>query len=167
MESEGAPRHIESLTARFSGQALVGAGTVLSVKDLHDAEVAGASFFVSPHWEPDLSDTARALGLSLIPGVLTPSEVMRAHAAGWRILKLFPAHLGGPRYLRSLREPMKDIGFIPTGGVNDLNIGDYVAAGAVAVGLGSWLVDPNLGPEGTRERARRARAAFAGTPVNQ
>ncbi|MDB5099773.1 MAG: 2-dehydro-3-deoxyphosphogluconate aldolase [Cyanobacteria bacterium RYN_339] len=119
---------------------LVGAGTIL---DLHQAEIAwtaGAAFLVSPHFEPSVVAVGLASGRLVIPGALTPSEALAAFTAGARTVKIFPVEsLGGPRYLKLLRDPLPFLRFFPTGGVTLADAPAYLANGAVAVGVGTAL----------------------------
>ena len=98
-------------------------------------------------------------GLAVMPGVLTPSEVMLALRMGVEVVKRFPSSLGGPSYLKALRGPFPEVSFVPTGGVSEENVGEWFSAGAFAVGVGSALVPRSLGGPREREqvveRARR------------
>ena len=104
-----------------------------------EARTAGARFIVSPHSKASLAEAMVASGLATMLGALTPTEVEQASAFGADIVKIFPASLGGPDYLKSLRGPFPDIPMMPSGGVNAANIGAWLAAGAVAVSAGSEL----------------------------
>jgi 2-dehydro-3-deoxyphosphogluconate aldolase / (4S)-4-hydroxy-2-oxoglutarate aldolase len=141
--------------------AIAGAGTVLEVAQYKAAEKAGAKFIVSPGVDVSVLEFARDREVPFIPGVFTPSEVMCARAYGFTMLKLFPGELGGIGHLKSLRGPFPDLHFMPTGGVNNTNIQDWVNAGAIAVGIGSSLTgDGDL--NGIRARARELRAVLDG-----
>ena len=100
---------------------------------------AGAQFLVSPGTQESLTAAMIATGVPVFTGAFTPSEVMSAVRFGVAAVKVFPAALGGPAYLKSLRGPFPDVPFMPTGGVNAANLGDWLAAGAIAVGAGSEL----------------------------
>lgn len=135
--------HAEQLFAalRSSGQPLVaGVGTVRTREDLARAIDWGASFIVSPHLDEDIVATAVASGLMAIPGAFTPTEILRAHAAGAQAIKLFPADSLGPRFVRAFRAPVPDLALVPTGGVTLELAKEFREAGAWAVGLGSPLV---------------------------
>lgn len=121
---------------------LVGAGTVLSPRDVMASAEAGAAFVVSPGLALDVLEAARRAAFLAIPGVLTPTEVQRASAHA-PLLKLFPAGLGGPPLLRTLRGPFPDVRFVPTGGVAAENVAEWFAAGAFAVGAGTDLCPPD------------------------
>lgn len=133
----GAAAAIRKLAARHPS-VLVGAGTVLSERQASAAAAAGARFLVSPHLDARLLERAADLGVPFVPGALTPSEVQRARDLGAPIVKIFPAaRVGGPRYLRDLLGPFSDLEIMATGGVTLDDASDYLAAGALAVGLGS------------------------------
>lgn len=156
LNSSGALDAIERLRAGAHPDLVVGAGTVRKPSDVEDASAAGAQFLVSPNL--DLASLERSTHHRVLhlPGVLTPSEAQAAHAAGCRMVKLFPCDALGPNYLKALRAPLNDIDFVPTGGVNLDNLSAYLRAGAVAVGLGSSLVS---GPrQDLAEVTSRARA---------
>lgn len=155
------PLHsIEQLAARFSGRLLVGAGTVMSIAAAERAIGAGATFLVSPHTDEALVAWAAERGIPAFPGALTPTEVVRAWNAGAAGVKLFPASAVGPAFIRELRGPLPGIPVVPTGGVSAENAGDFIRAGAVAIGLGSWLIGDGT-PDGVRERGLRVRASIA------
>ena len=142
--------------ARFGAAVAIGAGTVRTVLDVAAAVDAGAAYLVSPHTDPSLAAKARSLGVAYLPGAFTPTEIVAAMAAGATAVKLFPARLGGPWYLRDIREPLPDVPIVPTGGVSAENAAEWFAAGAVAVGVGGSLIGDALdgGPlSGLRARA--------------
>ena len=120
-------------------QALVGAGTVLTPDQAGAAADSGAAFLVSPGTTPELAEAMLDTGLPVLSGAMTPSEVMTATALGVHAVKLFPASLGGPSFLRALRGPFPHVPLVPTGGVSADNLGDWFAAGALAVGAGGEL----------------------------
>ena len=139
----------------------VGAGTVLDVGDASAALEAGATFLVAPHTDPALVAWANARGVPFLPGALTPTEVLAAHRAGASAVKVFPASLGGPGHIAALRAPFPDIGLVPTGGVDAGNAAAFLAAGALAVGVGAWLTGP-VDPGLVAERAAALVAAVSG-----
>lgn len=141
LNSAGALRHIEMIQERFP-QLLTGAGTVRTADETSEALAAGAHFLVSPNFDRDSIALSREAGILHLPGVFTASEAQTANAFGCSMVKLFPAEINGPAYLKSLRAPLDQIEFVPTGGINPLNVAEYVAAGAVALGVGSALVGP-------------------------
>ncbi len=143
LNSPSALSALPVLRTHFEGRMLIGAGTVRDVDQVQRASDAGAQFLISPNFDVDIVSFARTLGLLHIPGVFTATEAQTAFKAGCRMLKLFPMEAGGPAYLKSLRAPLNDIDFVPTGGVSLENIADYRRAGAAAVGMGSKLVMNN------------------------
>jgi 2-dehydro-3-deoxyphosphogluconate aldolase / (4S)-4-hydroxy-2-oxoglutarate aldolase len=124
---------------------------VTTKEQVEQAVAAGAVFLVSPGCDPDLVPFMQATKLAVLPGVLTPSEVMLARDLGLRTVKLFPGSLGGPSYLKALRGPFPDTNFVPTGGVSLENVDEWFAAGAFAVGAGSNLAPPRLKSETHRD----------------
>lgn len=150
---------IERLASRFAGRLLVGAGTVMSIDAAERAIGAGATFLVSPHTDEGLVSWAAERGIAAFPGALTPTEVVRAWNAGAAGVKLFPASAVGPAFIRELRGPLPGIPIVPTGGVSADNAGDFIRAGAVAIGLGSWLIGDGT-PDGVEQRGRQVRASI-------
>jgi len=133
---------IATLSARLGNRALVGAGTVLSAEDARACIDAGARFIVSPGLDVPTIQVARAAGVPVMPGALTPTEVITAWKAGADMVKIFPCSaVGGAKYIRALRGPLPQVRLLPTGGVNATTAADYIAAGASALGVGSELVD--------------------------
>jgi 2-dehydro-3-deoxyphosphogluconate aldolase/(4S)-4-hydroxy-2-oxoglutarate aldolase len=162
LNSGSALEAIGMLREALGPELLVGAGTVRTPDDVDAAIGAGARFLVSPNFDPPSVTRSRAAGVLHLPGVFTASEAQAAFAAGCPLVKLFPADALGPAYLRALRAPLDDIGFVPTGGIEADNLGDYVRAGAVAFGVGSALVrgtDPD--PLALTARARALVQALA------
>jgi 2-dehydro-3-deoxyphosphogluconate aldolase/(4S)-4-hydroxy-2-oxoglutarate aldolase len=147
---------------RLGPHAILGAGTVRSTAQAREAVAAGARFLVSPHTDPEIGQVALEERVAWLPGAFTPTEVVAAWAAGATAVKLFPARLGGPRYLRELREPLDDIRIVPTGGVGVESVADWFAAGAAAVGAGGPLIGDALDTgdlAGLRSRAAAMLAA--------
>jgi 2-dehydro-3-deoxyphosphogluconate aldolase / (4S)-4-hydroxy-2-oxoglutarate aldolase len=141
--------------------ALVGAGTVLSIDAAQKAVDAGARFIVSPHTDSALVAWCADQDVPCFPGALTPTEILAAWVAGASAVKLFPASAVGPGYLQQIAGPFPDIPLVPTGGVSAENAAEWIAAGAVAVGMGSWLVGDGE-PAGITGRARQVSRAVAG-----
>ncbi len=137
---------------------VVGAGTVLTANHARDAVAAGARFLLTPDVRPDVAAAALACGVPLVMGALTPTELSRAFELGAAAVKVFPARIGGPAYLRDLLGPFPGARLIPTGGVNVTNARGFLDAGALAVGAGTDVVPPSLvergDHEGIGERAR-------------
>jgi len=136
--------------------AALGAGTVLDAHQAREALAAGATFLVSPAPCADVVEAGVRAGLPVLPGAFTPGEVLAAWRSGASAVKLFPAATGGPRHLRDLRAPLPGIPFIPTGGIGLTDAADYLAVGAVAVGLGSSLTGPLDGRDGDDVLRKRA-----------
>ncbi|GIJ24758.1 bifunctional 4-hydroxy-2-oxoglutarate aldolase/2-dehydro-3-deoxy-phosphogluconate aldolase [Micromonospora lutea] len=156
-------RAIEALRAAAPPGGLVGAGTVLTVADVADVAAAGAQFVVTPAVVESIGEAARR-GLPVAAGALTPTEAVTAVRLGADAVKLFPASVGGPAYLRAVRDPFPDIPFVAVGGVGPAELPGYLAAGAIAVGVGGPLVgDAASGGDldALRERARAHLAAVA------
>lgn len=137
---------------------VVGAGTVLTIEAATRAVDAGARFLVSPHLDVDLVGWAAEHGVPMLPGAATPTEVLAAWRAGAAAVKVFPASSLGPTFVRELRGPFPDIPLQPTGGITVETAGDFIRAGAIAVGLGSWLFAGGSA-ESVADRAARACAA--------
>jgi 2-dehydro-3-deoxyphosphogluconate aldolase/(4S)-4-hydroxy-2-oxoglutarate aldolase len=156
-----APRVIRELSERFGDAAVVGAGTVVTAEQAGLAADAGARFLVSPGTTAELTASMKDTGLAVMTGALTPSEVMHAIALRTDVVKIFPASLGGPAYLRALRGPFPDTPLMPTGGVTPDNIRDWVAAGAIALGAGGDLVPASALANGDMAEIERRARAFA------
>jgi 2-dehydro-3-deoxyphosphogluconate aldolase/(4S)-4-hydroxy-2-oxoglutarate aldolase len=138
-----------------STSAEVGAGTVLTAQDAAAVHAAGASFVVTPAVTESIAASVE-LGLPVLAGALTPTEILSARDAGACAVKLFPAELGGPAYLAALRAPFPGIPLIPVGGVTLANGREYLARGAFALGVGSPLTGPASDPLDAAALARRA-----------
>ena len=132
---------IEQVTTRFGSDALVGAGTVLDAEDAKSCIASGAQFIVSPALNLDTIAYCREQDVAVMPGALTPTEVVQAWNAGADFVKVFPAGaVGGPSYLKSLKAPLPQIELVPTGGVSLKTAADFIKAGAAALGVGADLV---------------------------
>ncbi|WNB91156.1 bifunctional 4-hydroxy-2-oxoglutarate aldolase/2-dehydro-3-deoxy-phosphogluconate aldolase [Bacillus sp. NEB1478] len=118
---------------------IVGAGTVLNVRQAQSAVDAGAAFIISPGYVEELVKFSKEKDILYIPGVMTPTEVVRAYNHGLTLLKLFPSNLFGSSYLKGLRDPFPDVDFIPTGGISAENAREWLDAGAFAIGIGGGL----------------------------
>jgi 2-dehydro-3-deoxyphosphogluconate aldolase/(4S)-4-hydroxy-2-oxoglutarate aldolase len=128
--------------ASSAPEALVGAGTVLDPRTALACIDAGARFVVSPSLNPDTVRQCREAGVAVLPGALTPTEVVAAWDAGADLVKVFPAGaLGGASYIKALKAPLPQIPLVPTGGVNLQTAKDFIKAGAAALGVGADLVD--------------------------
>jgi len=153
---------IKDVATRCGGRILVGAGTVCTAQQARECIEAGAQFLVSPGLSPAVLQVAHAAGIIAAPGALTPTEIMAASEAGAKLIKVFPCgSVGGARYIKALRGPFPDLRFVPTGGVNSANVGEFFAAGAFAVGMGSDLIDAAALREGRKGDVVQAVRAIA------
>ncbi len=144
LTTAGALELITALTTTFGDALMIGAGTVLDADTARRAIDAGARYIVSPVFDAEVLATAHAHSVPALPGAYTPTEILRAHHAGADLVKVFPAELLGPGYIKGVLAPMPFLELMPTGGVTPQNVGQWMDAGAVVVGLGSALVDPKL-----------------------
>lgn len=155
---------ISAISETYGDGVLLGAGTLTMPGQVSEAADAGACFLVSPGIDEGVVAAMLETDRIAMAGALTPTEVMRAVRLGLDVVKLFPGSLGGPSYLRSLRGPFPDVSFMPTGGVSAVNVGEWLAAGALAVGAGSELAsaaDIRAGDfDSIREKGRRFLAAI-------
>jgi 2-dehydro-3-deoxyphosphogluconate aldolase/(4S)-4-hydroxy-2-oxoglutarate aldolase len=142
MSVPGAIDVIKELTQKYKDEIIMGAGTVLDPETGRAALLAGAQFIVSPTLNLDLIHLAHRYSAAVIPGTLTPTEILTAWNAGADMVKVFPAaQVGGPEYIKAIRGPLPQILLVPTGGVNLQNAGAFIKAGAAALGVGGELVD--------------------------
>ena len=144
MTVPGAIAAIGRLASSVADDVLIGAGTVLDPETARQAIDAGARFVVSPVFRPATIAACHALDVPAIPGCYTPTEILNAWEAGADIVKVFPANGLGPSFLKDVRAPLPQVKLMPTGGVSIDNVGDWLRAGAVAVGVGGALVDARL-----------------------
>lgn len=143
MNSPEPCKSIALLAEKYGDDALIGAGTVISVEQVQQVADAGGKLIVMPHTDVEVIKAAKAAGLTCVSGFGTPTEAYTAIKAGVDALKLFPANLYGPSILKGIRTILPDdMPVIPTGGVDETNMLDYLRAGATAVGLGSCLYKP-------------------------
>jgi 2-dehydro-3-deoxyphosphogluconate aldolase / (4S)-4-hydroxy-2-oxoglutarate aldolase len=156
MTVPGAVGVIERVAARFGNDALVGAGTVLDADTAKACISAGAQFIVSPALNMETIAYCREQGVAVMPGALTPTEVVQAWNAGADFVKVFPAGaVGGPSYLKALKAPLPHIELVPTGGVSLKTAADFIRAGAAALGVGTDLVDVKAQAALITERAKQ------------
>src|SRR4030095_10865745 len=138
----GAVSVIEHLSTNCGSDVLVGAGTVLDPETARACILSGAKFIVSPALNVETIECVRRYGVVVMPGALTPTEVVQAWTAGADFVKVFPAGaLGGASYLKALKAPLPQIDLVPTGGVSLKTAADFMKAGASALGVGADLVD--------------------------
>ena len=141
MTVPGAIDVIATVAKRFGDRVLVGAGTVTEAATVERAVDAGAFFIVSPGLVPGVIDASRRADVAVIPGALTPTEILDAFRRGADMVKVFPIQsVGGGSYLRALRGPFPNIPLVPTGGVGVEHVREMFEAGAAAIGVGSELV---------------------------
>lgn len=163
LTTPGALHVIEQAIAKFSSEIVFGAGTVLDPESARAAILAGAQFIVCPTLNLKTIKLCRRYSVPVMPGAYTPTEVLTAWEAGADMVKLFPADIGGPSYLRAIKAPLPQVSIAPTGGVDLNNVGEFIRAGADALGVGSSLVNDKLLEAGDfaaiTERARRFREA--------
>ena len=142
MTVPGAVGVIEQLSKKYGNDVLVGAGTVLDPETARACMLSGAQFVVSPALNIETIACCRRYGVAIMPGALTPTEVVQAWTAGADFVKVFPAGaLGGASYLKALKAPLPQIQLVPTGGVSLKTAADFIKAGASALGVGADLVD--------------------------
>jgi 2-dehydro-3-deoxyphosphogluconate aldolase/(4S)-4-hydroxy-2-oxoglutarate aldolase len=166
MTVPGAIRALEKAADAFGDKLVLGAGTVLDPETARACMLAGAEFFVSPNLKLSTVEMVKRYSKVVMPGALTPTEVLTAWEAGADIVKIFPCgNVGGAKYIKALKAPYPHIELIPTGGVNLETAGDFLKAGACAVAVGAELVDAQSIREGRleviEERARKYLAAIA------
>ncbi len=130
-------------------EAIVGAGTILKARQYEEAVRSGARFIVSPGMTQELLDAARSYEVPLLPGAMTPSEIMAAMEEGYRLLKFFPAEqAGGAPFLKALSSPLSGVRFCPTGGISAANAGTYLSLPNVVCIGGSWVAPDELVNDG-------------------
>lgn len=154
LDQPGAMQAVQRLRERRRDGELVGAGTVTTAQQVDALVDIGVDFAVSPHLDEDLLAHAVDVGLPLLPGVLTPSELARAVTLGAPAVKLFPAGPMGVGYLSAVRGPFPDVAVIPTGGIAVADVPMWLDAGAVCVGLGSALTSADTLPGSLAEVLR-------------
>ncbi|MBR2310051.1 MAG: bifunctional 4-hydroxy-2-oxoglutarate aldolase/2-dehydro-3-deoxy-phosphogluconate aldolase [Oscillospiraceae bacterium] len=139
---------ISNIRKALGDRVCVGAGTVMSVRQVDQAVAAGAEYMISPNINPDVIRRTKILGKVSIPGAMTPTEVAYAYELGADIVKMFPAGVLGCGYIKAVKAPLKHIPVTAVGGVNPENCADFIRAGAVGVGVGGNLVSPQFVKEG-------------------
>ena len=162
MTTPGALDAIRAISRQSNDQFVLGAGTVLDAESARLAILAGAEFIVSPGFDLGAVQTAKSYGKVVCPGALTPTEVIAAWSAGADLVKIFPASVGGPDYIKAIRAPLPQVRLLPTGGVDVANAGEYIRAGAAAVAMGGSLVNAKAIAQGQWDRiTQTARQALA------
>lgn len=148
----GAVRVLENVSDKMGDRVLLGAGTVLDTETARAALLAGAQFIVSPSTNIEVIRLCQRYDKLVMPGALTPTEVVTAWEAGADIVKIFPSDLTGPSYLKALHGPLPQVRLMPTGGVNLETAADFLRAGACALGVGGSLVESRAVAEGDMAR---------------
>jgi len=145
MTVPGALDIIRDAVAALKGEDVyIGAGTVLDAPTARAAILAGSTFVVGPGFDPETVRACNTYGVTVMQGALTPTEIINAWRAGTDVIKLFPADLGGPGYLKGIKEPLPQVEILPTKGINFDTAASYIQAGAIAVGSGTFLVNKAL-----------------------
>jgi 2-dehydro-3-deoxyphosphogluconate aldolase/(4S)-4-hydroxy-2-oxoglutarate aldolase len=143
MTVPGALEIIRELAADIGERVVVCAGTILDGYTARQAILAGAEFIIAPTLDTETIRVCHRYNRVVIPGAMTPTEILRAWEAGADFVKIFPADLvGGPGFIKAVKAPLPQVEIVPTGGIDLSNAADYIAAGAAAVGVGSGLIDP-------------------------
>lgn len=135
---------VTAVTQRFGDRILMGVGSVIDPRTVDAAVAAGAEFIVTPVTKPEVITAANRLNKPIASGAFTPTECLLAHESGADFVKLFPAEFNGPAYVKTLLAPLPQLRIIPTGGVTPQTAGAFLAAGSVALGVGSALVSKEI-----------------------
>lgn len=151
---------IKQVNQELGDKILLGAGTVLDPESARAAILAGAEYIVTPTVNVDVIRMCKRYGKLVMAGAFTPTEILTAWEAGADIVKVFPADVGGPSYLKAVHGPLPQVRLLPTGGVNLDTLPSFVKAGACAVGLGSSLVEKEALASGDMDRIQQQAAAF-------
>lgn len=159
LTGEGANEAVAACRAALGNAAQIGVGTVLDRDAATAAISAGAQFVVTPAVRPAVIAACRAFGVPALCGALTPTEALAAHDAGAEAIKIFPARIGGPQYIRDILAPLPFLRLVPTGGIGPENARAYVEAGAAAVGMGGNLVSAQAVGQGDWARITAAARA--------
>jgi 2-dehydro-3-deoxyphosphogluconate aldolase/(4S)-4-hydroxy-2-oxoglutarate aldolase len=161
MTVPGAVGIIEQIAKRYGDEVLVGAGTVLNAETAKECLGAGAQFVVSPALNLETIAFCRNAGCAIMPGALTPTEVVTAWSAGADMVKVFPCGaMGGASYIKSLKAPLPQIELVPTGGVSLSTAASFIEAGSAAIGVGADLVDNKAIRAGQSEKITEATRAY-------
>lgn len=153
----GATEVIKELDAEFGENLIIGAGTILDSETARIAILAGAKYIVSPYLDEETARLCNRYQIPYMPGVMTVKDVVRGLECGADILKVFPGELMGPKMIKAIKGPVPQANLMPTGGVSVENVGEWIKAGAVAVGAGGSLIgNPEVdGYEKITETAKR------------
>lgn len=160
VDSAGAIEMIHRVSRELGDNVSLGAGTVLDSETARAVQLAGAEFVVTPTVNTDVIQTCNRYGITVIPGVMTPTEALTATEAGADLCKLFPASTVGPSQVKAINGPLGQVPLVPTGGISLDNVADFFESGAVAVGVGSSLVDDEAIAAGDFDRVSDTAAQF-------
>lgn len=141
IDSEDAMLLIKKAKKEFGYDAVIGAGTVLDGASAHKAIGAGAEFIFAPVLNQEIIAVSNRYGKVVIPGVMTPTEMLQAYEWGADAVKIFPASVLGPKFIKDIKGPLEHIPIVPTGGINLDNVDNYIRAGAIGVGIGGSLMN--------------------------
>lgn len=155
------PAALAGIRARHGDGVVLGAGTLLDPPQAAEAAAAGAQYLVAPGLDDELVHAMAATGAIVMAGAVTPTEVMRARKLPVDVVKLFPGSIGGPGLLKALRGPFPDLAILPTGGVSTVNVGEWLAAGALAVAAGGELCPASALRDGDWDEVTTRARAFA------
>lgn len=159
MTVPGALDVIRRASQELGEAAAIGAGTVLDASTARLAILAGASFIVGPTFDPEIADVCHLFDRAYVPGALTPTEILTAWRSGVSAVKVFPGRVATPAYFRDVLAPLSQVRLLPTGNVDLDTAPEYIAAGAIAVGVGKALVELDSGrPVDTERITANARA---------
>lgn len=151
---------IAEVNRQIGDKIVLGAGSVIDSETARAAMLAGAEFIVSPVLRQDVIRCCKRYGKAVMPGAFTPTEILTAWEAGADVVKVFPANIGGPSYLKAVKAPLPQVQLMPTGGVDLDTLEDFMNAGACAVGLGSSLVTKAAMAAGDVDRIRELAAQY-------
>lgn len=144
ISDEETASYISMLSEYFAGKVTIGAGTVITEKQVELTKKAGGKFIISPDTNIEVIKKTKELGLVSIPGAITPTEVLEAHRAGADFVKLFPIDMYGPKYIKILKAPISNVKVLAVNGITAENMCEYIEAGASGVGIGSGVVNKEL-----------------------
>lgn len=161
MSVPGALDVLRQVRRALGEQVLLGAGTVLDAETARAVLLAGAEYVVSPTLNLEVIQVCRRYGKLVMPGALTPTEILTAWEAGADIVKVFPAEVVGPAFFKAMRGPLPQIRLMPTGGVDLTTAADFLRAGACCLGVGSQLVEPRAVAERRFDRIRDLARQFS------
>ena len=160
MNTPGALRMIEEVKSACGDKMVIGAGTVLDAENAAAAIRAGADFILSPTLSLKVIETCNRYSKLAVPGVLTPTEILTAWEAGAQLVKVFPARVFGPEYIKDIRGPLPQVRIMPVGGVNLENAAEFMRKGAYALGIGTAMVNPAWVKDGNFEKVTQAAVSF-------